>query len=124
MELFHTFLFVLVYLLVIYKPSLRTVDDIIKGLGVSITLCVCYLLCAGSGACLNPALAIAQISYQIGSLKGKDANGNSFASLIWVYIIFPLIGGVIAAIWFRVHIYLDNKALEQPDSAGPRPDVV
>jgi hypothetical protein len=41
-----------------------------------------------------------------------DANGNGFASLIWVYIIFPLIGGIIAAVWFRLHIYLDNKALE------------
>jgi hypothetical protein len=43
-----------------------------------------------------------------------DANGNGFASLIWVYIIFPLIGAAIAALSFRVHIYLDNKALEQP----------
>ena len=63
MELFHTFLFVLVYLLVIYKPSLRTVDEIIKGLGVSLTLWVCYFLCAGSGACLNPALGLAQTTY-------------------------------------------------------------
>jgi len=114
MELFHTFLFVLVYLLVIYKPSLRTVDEIIKGLGVSITLWVCYFMSAGSGACLNPALGLAQTTYQVGFLNGMDANGNGFASLIWVYIIFPLIGGAIAALFFRVHIYLDNKSLEQP----------
>jgi glycerol uptake facilitator-like aquaporin len=99
---------------VIYKPSLRTVDEIIKGLGVSITLYVCYTYSAGSGACMNPALAIAQTSYQVGILNGMDANGNGFASLIWVYIIFPLIGGAIAALFFRVHIYLDNKSLEQP----------
>jgi hypothetical protein len=43
-----------------------------------------------------------------------DANGNGFASLIWVYIIFPLIGGAIAALFFRIHILLDNKSLEQP----------
>ena len=124
MELFHTFLFVLVYLLVIYKPSLRTVDEIIKGLGVSLTLWVCYFLSAGSGACLNPALAIAQTSYQVGFLNGMDANGNGFASLIWCYIVFPLIGAVIAAIWFRVHIYLDNKALEQPAAEEIRQVVV
>ena len=59
LELFNTFLFVLIYLYVIYKPSLRTVDEIIKGLAVAITLWVAYFLCAGSGACLNPALAIA-----------------------------------------------------------------
>ena len=63
LEMANTFLFVLIYLLVIYKPSLRTVDEIIKGLGVSITLYVCYTFSAGSGACLNPALAIAQTSY-------------------------------------------------------------
>lgn len=41
-----------------------------------------------------------------------DANGNGFASLIWVYIVFPLIGAITAAIWFRIHIWMDNKALE------------
>lgn len=59
LELLNTYTFVLVYLLVIYKPSLRTVDEIIKGIGVSLTLWICYMLSAGSGACLNPALAIA-----------------------------------------------------------------
>ena len=122
MELFHTFLFVLVYLLVIYKPSLRTVDEIIKGLGVSLTLWVCYFLCAGSGACLNPALGLAQTTYQVGFLNGMDANGNGYASLIWVYMVFPMIAAAVAALWFRVHIYLDNKALEQP--AGARPEVI
>jgi glycerol uptake facilitator-like aquaporin len=114
LETANTFLFVLIYLLVIYKPSLRTVDEIIKGLGVSLTLYACYMFSAGSGACMNPALAIAQTSYQVGILNGMDANGNGFASLIWVYIIFPLIGAAIAALFFRVHIYLDNKSLEQP----------
>lgn len=59
LETCNTFLFVYVYLLVIYKPSLRTVDEIIKGLAVAITLWIAYYLSAGSGACLNPALAIA-----------------------------------------------------------------
>lgn len=43
-----------------------------------------------------------------------DANGNGFASLIWVYIVMPFIGAILAAIFFRIHIYLDNKALKQP----------
>jgi glycerol uptake facilitator-like aquaporin len=63
LEFLNTFTFVLVYLFVIYKPALRTVDEIIKGLAVSITLWVCYWLCAGSGACLNPALGLAQTTY-------------------------------------------------------------
>lgn len=59
LEILNTFSFVLVYLLIIYKPSLRTVDEIIKGLGASVVLYVCLFLSAGSGACLNPALALA-----------------------------------------------------------------
>ena len=51
-----------------------------------------------------------------------DANGNGYASLIWVYMVFPMIGAAVAALWFRVHIYLDNKALEQP--ADARPEVI
>lgn len=59
LEALNTFTFVYVYLLVIYKPQLRTVDEIIKGIGVAITLWICYELSAGEGACYNPALAIA-----------------------------------------------------------------
>ncbi len=103
--------FLIVYLFVIYKPSLRTVDEIIKGLGVSIALWICYGLSAGSGACLNPALGLAQTAYQVGFLNGMGLNGNGFASLIWVYIIMPFVGAVFAALFFRQHIYFDNKAL-------------
>ena len=63
LEIFNTFIFVLVYLLVIYKPSLRTVDEIVKGLAVTLALYAVYFNSAGSGACYNPALAIAQTCY-------------------------------------------------------------
>ena len=66
----NTMTFVICYLLIIYKPSLRTVDDIIKGLGASFVLWICYFLSAGSGACLNPALGLAQTAYQVGFLNG------------------------------------------------------
>ena len=59
----NTMTFIICYLLIIYKPSLRTVDEIIKGLGASVVLWVCYFLSAGSGACLIPALGLAQTAY-------------------------------------------------------------
>lgn len=113
LETLNTFTFTLVYLFVIYKPSLRTVDEIIKGLGVAFTLYVCYFLSAGSGACLNPALGLAQTTYQVGFLNGMDNNGNGFASLIWVYMVFPFVGSALAALFFRLHILVDNKAMQQ-----------
>lgn len=117
-EIVNTFFFVLSYLLVIYKPSLRTVDEILKGLALGIILWVCYFLSAGAGACYNPALALAQTTYQVGYLNTLDQNGNGFASLLWVYMVMPFIGAIFAALFFRWHIYLDNKALQQM-AVGP-----
>ena len=59
LEILNTMTFVWVYLLSVYKPSLRTVDEIVKGIGLAVTLWICYFLSAGSGACLNPALGLA-----------------------------------------------------------------
>jgi glycerol uptake facilitator-like aquaporin len=119
LEILNTLTFIWVYLIVIYKPSLRTVDEIIKGLAVAITLWMCYFLSAGSGACLNPALGLAQTTYQIGFLNTADQNGNGFASLIWVYMAMPLIGAIFAAIFFKINIFFDNRALKQGGSAQP-----
>lgn len=111
LEMWNTFIFVYAYLLVIYKPSIRTVDEIIKGLAVSLVLYAVWVNTAESGGSLNPALGIAQSSYQVGFLNGFNLNGNRYASAIWIYAVFPLIGAMFAALFFRVHIYLDNKAL-------------
>lgn len=124
LEILNTYLFCLIYLLVIYKPSLRTVDEIIKGLAMAVTLWICYELCAGSGSCLNPALGVAQSAYQVGILNGMDNNGDGFASLIWVYLPMPLFGGIIAAIIFRLIIKMDNKALQQRQASIPQNVVV
>lgn len=42
-----------------------------------------------------------------------DYDGTRFASAIWCYIIFPLIGAMVSALVFRVHIKMDNMALKQ-----------
>ena len=106
-------MFTLVYLSIMYRPTYRTTDEIIKGVGISVSLWACFVLSAGSGACYNPALGIAQSSYQVGFLNAMDNNGNGFASLIWVYAVFPLIGAIIGGLWFKVRVHVDNKALEQ-----------
>jgi glycerol uptake facilitator-like aquaporin len=113
LEFWNAMIFTYVYLLVIYKPSIRTVDEIVKGLAVSIALYACWVNTAESGGSLNPALGIAQSAYQVGFLNGYDMNGNRYASAIWVYAVFPLVGAMFAALLFRLHIYFDNKALRQ-----------
>lgn len=63
LEILNTLTFTWIYLIVIYKPTLRTVDEIVKGLACAFSLWICYYLSAGSGACLNPALGLAQTCY-------------------------------------------------------------
>eukprot|EP00347_Sterkiella_histriomuscorum_P012485 403368395 len=115
LEMFATFIFCYVYLNVIYSPTLRTVDEILKGIAVALVLYICYAMGAGSGSGLNPALAIAQTCYQVGFLNAFDLDGNRFASACWCYIAFPLIGAIFAAILFRIRVALDNRALKQRD---------
>jgi glycerol uptake facilitator-like aquaporin len=112
-EMFWTFIFVYAYLLISYKPQLRFVDDIIKGFGIAAILFLCYKMCAEAGAGLNPAFAIAQTCYQVGFLNDDGFNGNRFASAIWCYIVFPLIGGIVAALFFKMHIAMDHRASVQ-----------
>ena len=119
LEILNTLAFTWCYLIVIYKPSLRTVDEIIKGLTLATILWMCYFLSAGSGACLNPALGLAQTTYQIGFLNEMDLNGNGFASLIWVYMAMPFFGSLFAALLFKMNIYFDNRALKQVPAARP-----
>lgn len=124
MEILNTFTFVVCYLLIIYKPSLRTVDELIKGIGIAYVLWICYFLSAGSGACLNPALGLAQTTFQVGFLNGMDLNGNGFASLLWVYMVMPFVGAILAALFFRMHISMDAKALNAPAANAPAANVV
>ncbi len=63
MEFINTFMFCLVYLILIYKPSLRLVDELVKGISIAFTLWIGYELDAGAGASLNPAFALAQVCY-------------------------------------------------------------
>ena len=63
LEILNTLTFTWVYLLLIYKPQLRTVDEIVKGIALTFVSYMCYILSAGSGASLNPALGLAQSCY-------------------------------------------------------------
>jgi glycerol uptake facilitator-like aquaporin len=119
LEILNTLTFTWIYLLVIYKPTLRTVDEVIKGIGLAFVLWICYYLSAGSGACLNPALGLAQTCYQIGFLNEENMNGRGFASLIWVYFPMPLFGAIFAALFFRINVYFDNRALKEVVPPAP-----
>ena len=63
-EAICTFLFVMVNLVVKYDPASPTNDGYLKCLGVAIGLFAMISLSGGyTGACLNPAVALAQVAY-------------------------------------------------------------
>lgn len=51
-------------------------------------------------------------------MNGFDLDGNRYASAIWCYIVFPLIGAIFAALLFRLHVSMDNRALKQREAIG------
>jgi len=58
-------------------------------------------------------------------LNGFDLNGNRYASASWCYIAFPMIGAIFAALFFKLHVSLDNRALKQKEvqEAAPAPVI-
>ena len=58
-EVFLSFVFTLIYLILRFEPDMRKVDRLIKGFGACFALLVSLKMTAGSGGCLNPALGLA-----------------------------------------------------------------
>jgi len=54
-----------------------------------------------SGGCLNPAVGLLAV---FGTAWGQAANGGTFTSA-WIYFVAPPLGGVIAALLFRLQNY-------------------
>ena len=54
-----------------------------------------------SGACFNPAVAIAQIFYQWTQADNSDGELTRY---FWMYTIGPMTGGVLAGIIHRFHL--------------------
>ena len=54
-----------------------------------------------SGACFNPAVAIAQVTYQWTQAVNTD---NELTRYLWMYIMGPMTGGVLAGILHRFHL--------------------
>lgn len=58
-EVFLTFIFTLIYLILRFEADMRKVDRLVKGFAACFSLLVCLSMAAGSGGCLNPAIGIA-----------------------------------------------------------------
>lgn len=63
----------------------------------------CYNFSFGAGACLNPALGLAQSTYMIGIQNAINSN-NRYADVFWVYTLAPFVGAILAAVANVFHL--------------------
>jgi hypothetical protein len=68
-----------------------------------------------SGGCFNPAFGITQTTYQVGYMNSLGIDGKIYQRYLWIYIVAPLLGGIMAAMFVRyfhlkaLNISLNNK---------------
>jgi glycerol uptake facilitator-like aquaporin len=108
-ETLQTFIFTFVFLMVKYKQSLKKSDEVVKGLLLSLVLYCCYEMALQSGQSFNPAFAAAESVFMF--VKDKKIYGNYSRReyLVWVYLIFPIVGSVIASLVFILHDKFESK---------------
>ena len=104
-EILMTFVLVLVVLIV----TARTESAGFAGLAMGITLGVCHLLAVPlDGTGVNPARSFGPAIF---------ARGTALSQL-WVFLVFPLIGGVLAAVAFP-YVAKRNRVSPPPPPATP-----
>lgn len=104
-EALQSMSFFIVYLVVTLDKNMQKVDQILKGLSISIALAVCCGLTLGSGGCLNPAIGLTQSIYMIGlDNRNKATLGNDEAKYIWVYAVSPFLGTLFSSLLYLLHL--------------------
>jgi len=80
---------------------------------VGIALLTNICLCGGrTGAALNPAVGLAQCVFS--SLQ----TGNDYYKYIWVYMVGPYCGGILAGVFHLYHVYTTLAVLGPAVSAS------
>jgi hypothetical protein len=113
-EVLLTAFFTIIYLILRFETSMRKVDRIVKGFACSIALVACLSMTNGAGESLNPALGFAQSIFMIGVENQSGLNqGSKDAKYIWVYMVFPYVGALFAAAFYRMHDYIEKNEYNQ-----------
>jgi len=109
-----SFTFFFVTLIIKYKKALSTVEDPIKGVGISLTLYCCYVLTRGSGAALNPWFGLSQSCLYFAGLSSRGNDVSKNANVFWVYILAPFVAGICAGYFTIFHHRIESLGIEVP----------
>ena len=106
-EMIWTMVFTLVYLTLTAEGSCFEKSNVIlKALGLCYSLMACLIFSYDAGQCLNPAVGLTQSTYMViyDYENRYDPKRDSVRnSCMLIYIIAPLVGGLIAAYAFHYH---------------------
>jgi len=115
-EVICTALFVMMNLLVKTRKTAPTSDGFLGPMAVALALLITICVSADkSGACLNPAVGLAQSVYQMMACGISDdvcnptQPSNLMYKWLWVYLLAPLLGGILAGIVHRNHLIGFNE---------------
>jgi glycerol uptake facilitator-like aquaporin len=121
----------MIFLALAYHSQYQKISRLIKGITLQHVLYACYVMSAGAGACMNPALGLAQTVYWVG-LSRTDGLFYD-ATLIWVYMTMPFIGAILAYVSFDFYMDITKKFEVKGEehqennmaaAAGPPPHIV
>ena len=102
-----TMVFTLIYLTLTAEGSYFEKSNVIlKALALCYSLLSCFLFAFGAGQSLNPALGLTQSTYMViyDYENRRDPNRDTVRNnCMLIYIIAPLVGGIIAAYAFHSH---------------------
>lgn len=126
-EIYGTFIFTSVILAV--KSGMSASEALpVNALAISITLfAVCGMAGSRSGGAINPAVGIAQTTYQHfhwEAVKSKDDKTSLGFSSMWLYIVGPLLGGLFAGLYIHLSKAMgdaqDNKFAASMKTEEPK----
>jgi aquaporin Z len=105
--------FTAVFVFIIASTSRKSMPVGMTGLTVGLTLTVIHLISIPiDNTSVNPARSLATAIFQ----------GSWALDQLWVFIIFPLVGGVLgAAIWKVLRPESDEDTLEESEEVAPAP---
>ena len=108
-EMICTFVFVLINLLVKTGKTSPTEDGFLSCLAVALTLLAMLTISGGkTGACLNPAVGIAQTLFEIiqfgDGIPFANFHPSNFSYYLWLYTVAPVTGALLAGLAHRGHL--------------------
>ena len=118
-------LFFFTFLVLTFEKRFQKTSRALKGLFLMHVLYMCYVFCIGSGASLNPAFAFAEIIYCVILAHVYDRLYD--ATLIWVYIVFPFVGAVVAAKFYEIYEPISAQFInesEVEEVEGPKERLI